>query len=411
MSTVMKTAKERFETKWGDVYPGLGTGPISTERYISEEHWQRERVEIFGKLWLQVGREHEIAEPGQYFVVRIASNDADVIISRGRDGKIRAFYNICSHRGAAVTQKDRGQCRAFRCGFHGWNFGLDGSLRGVPDEADFECFDKAANGLTQVHVDTWESFIFINLAKGAVENLQSYLGQLGKDLAGHPFHEATGCYQYLIPVRANWKLALDSFQDLYHGPFLHHASGDNLPGPDNPFLHALDITLDKRHRALSVPRNPEHIPTQMESLAGRYGQYMYSKRKDGAKREPAAGVNRTRSDRWAFDINVFFPQFFCAVTEGSFYTFMFWPQSRNETLIDFRMYYPQATTARDWISQEYSRIRLRDTVFEDLDTIEAAQRGMESRSRDFINLKDQEIPIRHGHKVVEDVIHFYQRVS
>lgn len=90
---------------------------------------------------------------------------------------------------------------------------------------------------------------------------------------------------------------------------------------------------------------------------------------------------------------------------------MFWPQSRNETLIDFRMYYPQATTARDWISQEYSRIRLRDTVFEDLDTIEAAQRGMESRSRDFINLKDQEIPIRHGHKVVEDVIHFYQRVS
>ncbi len=260
-----------------------------------------------------------------------------------------------------------------------------------------------------VRVDVWEGFIFINLAENPAEELETYMGQFGRELAGYPFHEFTSCYQYLVTVRANWKVVLDAFQESYHAPFLHHASGDSLAGGDNPFLHALDISLFDRHRSMSVPRTPRHEPTELEAMSARFGAFMYSARSAGGpdtSRMPA-GVNRTRSDRWLFDINVIFPTFFCDVANGNYFTYNFWPISRNETFWDVRMYYRPARSAREWISQEYSKVRLRDTLFEDLDTVEATQRGLESSGRDYIYIQDQEITIRHGHKVVEDHVRFY----
>ena len=96
--------------KWSKRYPDLGTGPVSIEPYISAEYFEKEREHIFRKVWLNVGRVEQIPEPGDYFVKDLAVCRTAVVIVRGEDGGIRAFHNMCSHRGNPVVWDGKGTC-------------------------------------------------------------------------------------------------------------------------------------------------------------------------------------------------------------------------------------------------------------------------------------------------------------
>jgi phenylpropionate dioxygenase-like ring-hydroxylating dioxygenase large terminal subunit len=178
------------ETKWHDLYPELGRGPIPIEPYVSREYFEKERLRIFRKVWLHVGRVEQIPGPGDYFVKELAICNTSILVVRGKDGTIRAFHNMCAHRGNQLVVPASGKCRGlFTCKFHGWVYDLDGSLRHVSDQANFFDLDKASLGLTPVSVDTWEGFIFVHLEPHPREALHTYLGEFGSTFGGYPFAE------------------------------------------------------------------------------------------------------------------------------------------------------------------------------------------------------------------------------
>ena len=131
-----------------DHYPELGTGPVSTEPYYSEAHYELEKQRLFRRTWLSIGRVEQVAEPGDYFVFDLAVADTSILVVRGEDNQIRGFHNMCSHRGNKLVWEEKGSSMAFPCRLHGWTYLTDGSLRSVPDENMFYDLDKTRCGLT-----------------------------------------------------------------------------------------------------------------------------------------------------------------------------------------------------------------------------------------------------------------------
>ena len=161
------------EGSWTQHYPELGTAPISYEDSISPEFYELERKAIFERSWLNVGRVEQLPRNGSYFTKDLAVANTSVIIVRGLDGEVRAFHNICRHRGNKLVWQDypreevAGSARQFVCKYHGWKYDLDGACAFVQQEGEFFDFDKADFGLVPVHCDVWAGFIFVNLDRGA----------------------------------------------------------------------------------------------------------------------------------------------------------------------------------------------------------------------------------------------------
>ena len=143
------------------------------------------------------------------------------------DGEVRAFHNICRHRGNKLVWNDfpseevNGTCRQFTCKYHGWRYDLDGALNFVQQEGEFFDLDKDDFGLVPVNCDVWEGFIFVNLAKEPEQSLTEFLGPMVTSLEGYPFDQMTERWLYRSEVKANWKLYMDAFQEFYHAPVLH----------------------------------------------------------------------------------------------------------------------------------------------------------------------------------------------
>src|SRR5262245_1148210 len=168
---------------WTEHY-GLDTGPVSYEDSISAEHYELEREAIFGRAWLNVGRVEQLPKPGSYFTRELDAARTSVVVVRDTSGEVRAFHNVCRHRGNKLVWSDypaeetSGFCRQFTCKYHGWRYALDGQLTFVQQESEFFELDKSDYGLAAVHVDVWEGFIFVNLDRGGVVPLREYLGDL-----------------------------------------------------------------------------------------------------------------------------------------------------------------------------------------------------------------------------------------
>src|SRR5579859_6870778 len=307
--------------KWHDLYPDLGTGPIPIEPYISREYFEKEQALIFRKVWLNLGRVEQIPNPGDYFVRDLAVCKTSILIVRGKDGTIRAFHNMCAHRGNKLVADAGGTCKGlFTCKFHGWAYGLDGSLRHIADEASFFNLDKEALGMTPISVDTWEGFVFVNLEPHPKETLHEYLGEFGSGFSGYPFGElAATPFFWQTELKANWKVIKDAFQEVWHIPTLHHKTiPDVFADTANKYGHALNFTLYPRHGRISLAGNYDRTPTTVESFALRYGSGATVIKQSGSV--TPKGVNPTRDPKWSIDGNAIFPNCLLYVAERTFLT-------------------------------------------------------------------------------------------
>ncbi|MGA7537690.1 MAG: aromatic ring-hydroxylating dioxygenase subunit alpha, partial [Steroidobacteraceae bacterium] len=227
MSSVPADGNESYlETKrWFKKHPEIGSPGIPVEPFISEHYFQSERVRLWPNVWLMVGRAEQIPEPGDYFVKAIPTVNASLIVVRGRDRVIRAFHNVCSHRGSQLCweKSERGHVGAFKCPYHGFTYDLSGALKFVPDELNFYGLEKERMGLRQVATDMWEGFIFVHLSPMPRETLKQYLGAICDDLSGYPFHEQNYQYTYRAEINCNWKLLISSFLEGFHVRSLHAA--------------------------------------------------------------------------------------------------------------------------------------------------------------------------------------------
>lgn len=391
--------------RWHARHPHLGTGPLPADAFTSKEQFELERERIFKKVWLNVGRVEQVPNPGDFFVKDIAMCQTSILVARGRDGEIRAFHNMCSHRGNKIAWNAQGNCKVFTCKFHGWVYGLDGELRHVPDEENFFDFQRDGYGLTPVACDIWEGFIFINTDPDPQETLDEYLGELVRDLAGFPFAEFSATSgSWTTEVRANWKTVKDAFQEVYHVAFLHGTSiPDSFTGPRNPHAQILDLKLYPRHGKAALWGNAEIQPTPVASVAFRHGAFVLRKNYEESQLPP--GVNSQGFEDWALDLHVIFPCFFVDVSEGSYFTHNFWPIDVDRTIWQSTQYFPKPQTAGERFNQEYGHVIFRDIILEDGKTLEETQSMLASGAKREFPLQDEEILVRHSHYVVDQMIH------
>ena len=164
---------------WTAAYPELGTGLISYEDSISPEFYELEREAIFRRTWLNIGRVEQVPKTGSYFTKELAVCDTSIVVVRGQDEKIRAFHNICRHRGNKLVRTDfpneevQGTCRQFTCKYHGWRYALDGELTFIQQQQEFFDLDKSDFPLVEIPLDVWEGFIFVNLDPEPAESSTS----------------------------------------------------------------------------------------------------------------------------------------------------------------------------------------------------------------------------------------------
>lgn len=188
---------------------------IGTDRYTSEEVQEREKEQIWSKVWQIVGRADELPESGDWKVYSLF--DQSYVIVRGRDGVIRGFVNACRHRGNILCAEKKGHSGRFTCPYHLWTYGLDGKLIGVARPDLVGDIDKGAHGLVEVPVDTFAGFIFLNPDKAA-KPLAEFLGaEVVERLSAYKLDEMTPVgMDVREELDCNWKVVIDAFSEGYH---------------------------------------------------------------------------------------------------------------------------------------------------------------------------------------------------
>ena len=181
--------------------------------------WQLELERIFRRSWLLAGHRSELTGRGNYFLLEFGHES--VIMLRDEAGDIRAFHNVCRHRGTRLCTASRGNVgRTIQCAYHAWTYGLDGTLRGAPHMQEVAGFDKTRWGLKPAAMAEWRGFLFINLADNP-QPFDAALPSLIDKFAHWPLAELKSAHQIVYEVEANWKLIFHNYSECYHCPAAH----------------------------------------------------------------------------------------------------------------------------------------------------------------------------------------------
>lgn len=223
MTTVDRTAPPLPTSAWIDDDRGARTFRVAREALRSPAVFAAERALLWDRLWLYLGHESELPNPGDYKTRTVGGRD--LIFVRDTDGELHAYFNACPHRGTVLARHPEGNTRVFRCFYHAWSFSTAGELVALPDEGAYpadDCFRSRAGLRTVPLMDSYRGFVFISFDPGAGD-LRTHLGGAADYLAMVADHSAAG--MEVLPgtqrytVRGNWKLAVENALDGYHfGP-------------------------------------------------------------------------------------------------------------------------------------------------------------------------------------------------
>jgi len=215
----MQASIEQILSSYDDSAPLARASTIPASWYIDGRIAELERLNVFSKTWQLIARTTQLKAPGSFVATQIAGEP--IVAVRGTDGILRAFYNVCRHHAAAVVTESCGQASILQCPYHGWKYGLDGTLKGMPEFEGVENFDRADNGLVPIRVETWECFVFVNLAPDAC-SLNEFLGVLRKRVAPLGISQLHFFERRTYDIHCNWKVYVDNYLDGgYHVPHLH----------------------------------------------------------------------------------------------------------------------------------------------------------------------------------------------
>ncbi len=215
----MQLSIEQILSSYDDHAPLGRASTIPSAWYVDARIAELERLSVFSKTWQLVARTEQVKVSGQFVSTTVAGEP--IVVVRGNDDVLRAFYNVCRHHAAAVVTQPCGQASLLHCPYHGWNYGLDGSLKGMPEFEGVENFDRAQNGLVPIRVETWECFVFINLDQQAAP-LTDFLGGLVPRIAPLGISKLHYFDRRTYNINCNWKVFVDNYLDGgYHVPHLH----------------------------------------------------------------------------------------------------------------------------------------------------------------------------------------------
>jgi phenylpropionate dioxygenase-like ring-hydroxylating dioxygenase large terminal subunit len=208
--------KEFGRTAPPEGFPNLPRIPVG--RYTDPEFYELELTGAFDRSWLYVGNAWEFPERGSYKVFDNMGR-AEIVIVRGEDDTIRAFYNTCQHRGATVLREKSGVLKHLNCQFHSWTYNLEGDLIAIPDERDFMNDPSLKDcGLHKVRCESWGKFVFINLDDDAPD-LETWLGPVAEDFAWAKDLRPTNRHERVMAC--NWRVCIEAFIEVYHIGTVH----------------------------------------------------------------------------------------------------------------------------------------------------------------------------------------------
>jgi choline monooxygenase len=192
---------------------------IPARWYTDPEMLEAESARVFGRTWQAAGHASEVAEPGSYLACEIAGEP--VLVTRAKDGMLRAFSNVCRHRGSLLAS-GTGLGSVIRCPYHAWSYSLEGRLIGQPEFEGVENWDRSSVCLPEFRVETWGPFLFVNLDRAAPP-LAEVMGSIPEEVA------AIGCGLERLKfscrrdyvIECNWKVYIDNYLEGYHLPAAH----------------------------------------------------------------------------------------------------------------------------------------------------------------------------------------------
>ena len=267
-----------------------GARSLPQKYFISPDVFAEEQESIFSKEWLLVGHQSQIPKPGDYIVRQVIGES--LIVIRDKDEEIRAFYNVCRHRGTRLIEHRAGEAvcghtSAIQCPYHAWTYGLDGRLIGAPHMDEVPGFDKADYPLHPVNLGVWEGFIFINLNDGEARlrseatarqrsgdfiSLERWFAPLNGKFSHWNMSILRPAKRIEYDVRANWKLMFENYSECYHCPGVHpmlskvspYDSAENDLA-EGPFLGGFmkinpgkSLTMSGNACALPIEHDQEH---------------------------------------------------------------------------------------------------------------------------------------------------------
>ena len=194
---------------------------LPIEAYTSQEWFEREQREIFSKTWQFAGLAEDLSEPGQYLTVQAGLNN--IFIVMGRDRRLRAFHNICRHRGTQLLRAAGKTQKAITCPYHDWTYDLEGALISVPEkEREFPDLDMSCTGLLKASVDRWRGMLFVHPNPDA-GSIMEWFGDIEPHLGPHRPDELIEIKEGYLSheIQANWKIVVENFVDAYHLAHLH----------------------------------------------------------------------------------------------------------------------------------------------------------------------------------------------
>jgi choline monooxygenase len=303
-----------------------------------------ERDSVFAANWQVVGRADQVGQPGQFFTIDV--NGDPLLIARGDDGKLRAFYNVCRHHAAAVVPEASGSAKQFRCPYHGWTYGNDGALKGMVEFENVCNFDRKDNGLVPIRVDTWENFVFVNLG-GMAPPLHEFLGKVPSLVAPLNITEKLHYFDRRIyTLKCNWKVYVDNYLDGgYHVPHAHKGLSS--------VVEYTKYTIENFERSCL-----QSSPLDASTAA-----------------DPAVGSTR---QGYAFYLWIY-PNFMINAYSGVMDTNLVLPLGVDQCAVIFDYYFADVSSAAARHNQESIKVseKVQD---EDMAICDSVQRGLASRA-------------------------------
>jgi len=252
----MKQPVNEILSTYDDAAPLSEAYTIPASWYTDPRIAQLENENIFARTWQAVARTGQLESPGDYITSVLAGEP--IVVVRGNDGTLRAFYNVCRHHAMIVMNEPCGRAQHLRCPYHGWTYSLEGELRGVTDFEGVCHFDRAQNGLVPLRVETWENFVFVNLDPQAAP-LRDFLGPLEERARALGFGGLKFVERRSYTLNCNWKVYVDNFLDGgYHVPHMHKGL--------NSVLDYTNYTIENLERCC-VQSSPVSVDSGSEASA------------------------------------------------------------------------------------------------------------------------------------------------
>jgi len=371
---------ERFNDKgYPDGFPPLPDLPAG--RYTDPMFYDLERELVWGKSWLLAGHLDEFVKGGDFKLWREIG--APVVIVRGHDGSLRAFYNTCRHRGGPLVREARGNASHLLCLYHSWTYDLEGNLTFVPDAHEFPELRSCDRGLIALRCETWGNLVFVNPDLSAPP-LHEYLGPIVEECADLRFDELRLVHQHHFNIACNWKVAMDAFQEVYHLKHIH---------PDT-----VNAILDHRGASMTIYPNG-HSRMIVPNRTGPDFEAARVLDSGNAGEDPAHEITRTTSR--AYNL---FPNIVTPTAEFEFPLLVFWPQDIRNTKMD--VIWLSRSQNTDASTQEWkNRIAQFDVILdEDVENLPWIQQSIETPGFESVPLSYQERRIYNHHEQIDRTI-------